>query len=173
MESDPELAQPLYSNFNYKPCNSLVHFFLRGVNVFTLDSNEHYFRSRNLALPQDSHSLRGTTRDLWTVFAYCCGVTLYRLRFLFGRSRVSFSAQRPEILCQAFPWFSSVLTEKWLDTTLKKKHDCFLPKHYSVFITIFSYNLTFYDIPSWDSMIFMSESHGGMIMTGENRRTRR
>jgi hypothetical protein len=24
-------------------------------------------RSRNLALPQDSHSLRGSTRDLWTV----------------------------------------------------------------------------------------------------------
>jgi hypothetical protein len=32
-----------------------------------LDSNEYYFRSRNCALPQDSHSLRGSTRDLWTV----------------------------------------------------------------------------------------------------------
>jgi hypothetical protein len=42
----------------FKNCNSLVHFFLCGSNVFTLDSNEHYFRSRNLALPQDSHSLR-------------------------------------------------------------------------------------------------------------------
>jgi hypothetical protein len=38
-----------------------------GANVFTLDSNGHYFRSRNLALPQDSHSLRGSTRDLCSV----------------------------------------------------------------------------------------------------------
>jgi hypothetical protein len=42
-------------------------FICLGVNVFTLDSNAHYFRSRNRALPQDSHSLRGPTRDLWTV----------------------------------------------------------------------------------------------------------
>jgi hypothetical protein len=27
---------------------------------------EHYFRSRNLALPQDSHCLRGSTSDLLT-----------------------------------------------------------------------------------------------------------
>jgi hypothetical protein len=46
---------------------SNVHFFLRGENVFRLDSEEYYLRSRNLALPQDSHSLRGSTRDLWTV----------------------------------------------------------------------------------------------------------
>jgi hypothetical protein len=51
----------------FKYCNSLVHFFLWGANVFTLDSIEHYFRSRNRAVPQDSHSLRGSTRDLWTV----------------------------------------------------------------------------------------------------------
>jgi hypothetical protein len=51
----------------FKHCNSLVHFFVWGANVFTLDSNEHYFRSRNHALPQDSHSLWGSTRDLWTV----------------------------------------------------------------------------------------------------------
>jgi hypothetical protein len=51
----------------FKHCNSLVHFFLLGANVFTLDSNEHYFPSRNRALPQDSHSLRGSARDLWTV----------------------------------------------------------------------------------------------------------
>jgi hypothetical protein len=31
-----------------------------------LDSNEHYFRSWNHALPQDSHSLQGSTRVLWT-----------------------------------------------------------------------------------------------------------
>jgi hypothetical protein len=54
----------------FKHCNSLVHFFLRGANVFKLDSNEHYFRSRNHALPQDSHSLRGPTRDLWIVRMY-------------------------------------------------------------------------------------------------------
>jgi hypothetical protein len=58
-------------------CNSLVHIFLRGANVFTLDSNEHYFRSRNLALPQDSHSIRGSTRDLWTICATCCNIQLY------------------------------------------------------------------------------------------------
>jgi hypothetical protein len=52
---------------HFKKCNSLVHFFLLVANVFTLDSNEHYFRSWNLALPQDSHSLRGSTRDLWAV----------------------------------------------------------------------------------------------------------
>jgi hypothetical protein len=51
----------------FKQCNSLVLFFLWGANVFTLDSNEHYFRSRNRALPQDSYSLRGSARDLWTV----------------------------------------------------------------------------------------------------------
>jgi hypothetical protein len=34
--------------------------------------NKHYFRSRNLALLQDSHSLRGTTRDLWTVYFFTC-----------------------------------------------------------------------------------------------------
>jgi hypothetical protein len=51
----------------FKHCNSLDHLFLLGANVFTLDSNEHHFRSRNFALPQDSHSLRGSTRDLWTV----------------------------------------------------------------------------------------------------------
>jgi hypothetical protein len=45
----------------FKNCNSLVYLFLLGVNVFTLDSNERYFRSRNLALPQDSRSLRGLT----------------------------------------------------------------------------------------------------------------
>jgi hypothetical protein len=55
----------------FKHCNSLVHFFLWGANVFTLDSNEHYFRSRNLTLPQDSHSLRGSTRDLCTVQPNC------------------------------------------------------------------------------------------------------
>jgi hypothetical protein len=47
-------------------CNSLVHSFLLRANVFTFDSNEHYFRSRNRALPQDSHSLRASTRDLLT-----------------------------------------------------------------------------------------------------------
>jgi hypothetical protein len=52
----------------FKLCNSLVNFFLWPANVFTLDSNEHYFRSRNRALPQDSHSLRGSPRDLWTLF---------------------------------------------------------------------------------------------------------
>jgi len=51
----------------FKQCNSLVHFFLWEANVFTLVSNEHYFRSRNLALPQDPYSLRGSTRDLWIV----------------------------------------------------------------------------------------------------------
>jgi hypothetical protein len=39
---------------------------LRG-SVFTLDSNEHYINSRNLALPQDLHSLRGSTRGVWAV----------------------------------------------------------------------------------------------------------
>jgi hypothetical protein len=43
----------------FKHCNCLVHFFLCWVNFFMLDSNEHYFRSRNLELPQESHSLRG------------------------------------------------------------------------------------------------------------------
>jgi hypothetical protein len=52
---------------NIGHCNILVHFSLSGANVFTLDSNKHYFRSRNRALPQDSHFLSGTTRDLWTV----------------------------------------------------------------------------------------------------------
>jgi hypothetical protein len=51
----------------WKHLNSLDHLFLCGANVFTLDSNEYYFHSRNLALPQDSHSLRVSTRDLWTV----------------------------------------------------------------------------------------------------------
>jgi hypothetical protein len=51
----------------FKYCNSLVHFYLRGANVLTLESNEHYFRLRNRALAQDSHSLRGSTHDLWTV----------------------------------------------------------------------------------------------------------
>jgi hypothetical protein len=41
--------------------------FFGGGDVFALDSNERYFRSRNPALPQDSHSLRGSARDLWTV----------------------------------------------------------------------------------------------------------
>jgi hypothetical protein len=50
-----------------KHCNSLAHFFLLAANVFTLGSNEHYFRLRNRALPQDPHSLPGSTRDLWTV----------------------------------------------------------------------------------------------------------
>jgi hypothetical protein len=45
-------------------------------NVFTSDSNEHYFRSQNHALPQDSHSLRGSTRDLWTVFTQSCDGTV-------------------------------------------------------------------------------------------------
>jgi hypothetical protein len=56
----------------FKHCNSLVNFFPCGANVFTLDSNEHYFRSRNRALPKDSHSLRGSARHLWTV-ADCNG----------------------------------------------------------------------------------------------------
>jgi hypothetical protein len=43
-------------------------------NDFTLDSNEHYLRSRNLALPQDSHSLRGTARDLWMVSVFLNGM---------------------------------------------------------------------------------------------------
>jgi hypothetical protein len=51
----------------WKQCNSLVHFIIWGVNAFRLGINEDYFRSRNLALPQDSHSLMGSTRDLWTV----------------------------------------------------------------------------------------------------------
>jgi hypothetical protein len=51
----------------WKHCNSLINFFLWGANVFTLDGNEHYFRCRNRALPQDSHSLRSSTRDLWTL----------------------------------------------------------------------------------------------------------
>jgi hypothetical protein len=50
-----------------KHCNNLVHFFLLGANVFTLDSKEYYFRSRNRALPQDSHALLGSARDLWAV----------------------------------------------------------------------------------------------------------
>jgi hypothetical protein len=53
----------------FKHRNSLVHFFLRGAKVLTLDSNEHYFRSYNRALPQDSHSLLGSTRDPWTVLS--------------------------------------------------------------------------------------------------------
>jgi hypothetical protein len=53
--------------WQFKHCKSLINLFLWGANVFTLNSNEHYFRSRNLALLQDSHSLRGSTRDLWTV----------------------------------------------------------------------------------------------------------
>jgi hypothetical protein len=48
-------------------CNRLVHFFISGAIIFTSDSNEHYFRLRNLVLPQDSHSLRGSTRDILTV----------------------------------------------------------------------------------------------------------
>jgi hypothetical protein len=51
----------------FKHCNSLVHFFLKGANIFTLDSNELYFCSRKFTLPQDSHSLQRSTRDLWTV----------------------------------------------------------------------------------------------------------
>jgi hypothetical protein len=47
-----------------------IFFYLGGecwANVFTLYSKKHYFRSRNRALPQDSHSLLGSTGDLWTV----------------------------------------------------------------------------------------------------------
>jgi hypothetical protein len=51
-------------------------FIFLSVNVFTLDSSEHYLRSRNRALPQDSHSLRGSTRDLWTVRTM---VTAYKI----------------------------------------------------------------------------------------------
>jgi hypothetical protein len=52
------VIQSLTANIGqFKHCNSLVHFFLWGANIFTLDSNEHYFPSRNCALPQDSHSL--------------------------------------------------------------------------------------------------------------------
>jgi hypothetical protein len=51
----------------FKHYKSLVHLFLSGMNVFSLDSNEHYFRSQNLALPQDSHSLRGSSRGMWSV----------------------------------------------------------------------------------------------------------
>jgi hypothetical protein len=58
--------------------NSLVHFFLWGANVFTLGSKEHYFRSRNLALPQDSHSLRWSTCDLWTVRNNCSALRSFR-----------------------------------------------------------------------------------------------
>jgi hypothetical protein len=54
-------------NCKHRACSCLVHFFLWGNNIFTLDSNEHYFRSRNLALPQDLHCLRRSTCDLWTV----------------------------------------------------------------------------------------------------------
>jgi hypothetical protein len=53
----------------FKHCNSLVHFFLSGTNVFTLDSNEHYFRSQNCALQQDLHSLQGSTCDPRAVHA--------------------------------------------------------------------------------------------------------
>jgi hypothetical protein len=61
------------------------------VNVFTLDSNEHYFRSRNLALPQDSHSLRVSTRDLWTVVynELSYGTLMYSCIFL-EKSGVTF-----------------------------------------------------------------------------------
>jgi hypothetical protein len=38
------------------------------MNVFILGSNEHYFCSQNLALPQDTHSLQGSTCDLRTVY---------------------------------------------------------------------------------------------------------
>jgi hypothetical protein len=44
-----------------------LFIFFRGENVFRLGSEEYYLRSQNLALPQDSHSLRGSTRNLWTV----------------------------------------------------------------------------------------------------------
>jgi hypothetical protein len=46
-------------------CNSFILFFLWEVNVFTLDSNEHYFLSLNRALLQDSHSLRLSAQQ-WT-----------------------------------------------------------------------------------------------------------
>jgi Flp pilus assembly protein TadB len=45
-------------------------------NVFTLYSNEHYFRLRNRALPQDSHSSRGPTRDLCTVIVVVVAVVV-------------------------------------------------------------------------------------------------
>jgi hypothetical protein len=59
----------LTANINH--CNKLVHFFLWGANVFTFDSNEHYFLSWNLTLPKDSHPLRRSTRYLWTVAGLC------------------------------------------------------------------------------------------------------
>jgi hypothetical protein len=55
----------------FKHCDRLFHLFRLEGNVFTLDCNEHYLRSRNLTLPQDAHSLRGSTRDLWTVCRKC------------------------------------------------------------------------------------------------------
>jgi hypothetical protein len=51
----------------FKHCNSPVNVFLSGANVFTLDTNEHFFLSRNRALRQDEHSLWGSARELWTV----------------------------------------------------------------------------------------------------------
>jgi hypothetical protein len=64
-------------------------------NVFTLDnSNVHYFRSRNLALPQDSHSLRRSTRDLWTVVSSTTKSTSLQLRKNYTRRVFSFSYNR-------------------------------------------------------------------------------
>jgi hypothetical protein len=53
----------------FKHCNRLVHFFLWGANVFTLGSNKYYFCLQNCALPEDLHSLRGSTRDLWIIYS--------------------------------------------------------------------------------------------------------
>jgi hypothetical protein len=53
----------------FKHCNSLVHFFLWGANVFTLGSNKYYFCLQNCALPEDLHSLRGSTCDLWIIYS--------------------------------------------------------------------------------------------------------
>jgi hypothetical protein len=57
------------------------------VNVFTLDSNEHSFRSGNLVLPQDSHYLRGSARDLWTVDMHVNGDGSFYVKGCRGKAR--------------------------------------------------------------------------------------
>jgi hypothetical protein len=97
---------------HYKHCNRLVHFFLWGANVFMLDSNEHYFRSRDLALPQDSHSIRLSACDLWTVQVWICAFMRASQRKWEDESRTvagSFARSHATLAVWCFEYVASIL----------------------------------------------------------------
>jgi hypothetical protein len=69
-----------------------------------LDINNQYFRSRNRALPQDSHTLWGSTRDLWTVVdtrlcTACVFVSLYLTHIYFRGDRMITFCNEISALC--------------------------------------------------------------------------